>query len=82
MQTLARYPNTGWLRTDVAGSTSIVDAALTQGSGYFTGARAVIRTTNWSYDTARVSAHTGTTLTRARATAWARSNGVISSATN
>ncbi|MBK8338834.1 MAG: right-handed parallel beta-helix repeat-containing protein [Flavobacteriales bacterium] len=63
MQTLARYPNTGWLRTDVAASTSIVDAALTQGSGYFTGARAVIRTTNWSYDTARVSAHTGTTLT-------------------
>ena len=61
--TLARYPNTGWLRTDVAASTSIVDAALTQGSGYFTGARAVIRTTNWSYDTARVSAHSGTTLT-------------------
>lgn len=63
LQTLARYPNTGWLRTDNASSTSTVDAALTQGSGYFTGATLVLRTTNWSYDTARVTAHTGTTLT-------------------
>ncbi len=63
MQTLARYPNTGWLRTDNASSGSTVDAALTHGSGYFTGATMVLRTTNWSYDTARVTAHTGTTLT-------------------
>ncbi len=63
LQNLARFPNTGWLRTDNAASTSTVDAALTQGSGYFTGATMVIRTTNWSYDTARVTAHNGTTLT-------------------
>lgn len=63
LQNLARFPNTGWLRTDNAASTSTVDAALTQGSGYFTGATMVLRTTNWSYDTARVTAHTGTTLT-------------------
>ncbi|MBK7382081.1 MAG: right-handed parallel beta-helix repeat-containing protein [Flavobacteriales bacterium] len=63
MMTTARYPNTGWLRTDNASSTSLTDAALTQGSGYFTGSRLVIRTTNWSYDTAFVSAQNNTTLT-------------------
>ena len=63
LQTIARYPNTGWLRTDNAASTSTTDAALTQGSGYWTGARMVLRTTNWSYDTALVTAHSGTTLT-------------------
>ncbi|MCB9184764.1 MAG: T9SS type A sorting domain-containing protein [Flavobacteriales bacterium] len=60
---LARFPNEGWMRTDIANSTSTTDATLTQGSGYFTGATMVIRTTNWSYDTAFVSTHSGTTLT-------------------
>lgn len=60
---LARFPNEGWMRTDIANSTSTTDATLTQGSGYFTGATMVIRTTNWSYDTAFVSSHSGTTLT-------------------
>ncbi|MBP6390710.1 MAG: right-handed parallel beta-helix repeat-containing protein [Flavobacteriales bacterium] len=63
MLTIARYPNTGWLRNDLGSATSLQDAGLTQGSGYWTGATLVIRTTNWSYDTARVTAHTGTTLT-------------------
>lgn len=63
LQTLARYPNTGWLRTDVSNSTSTTDAALTQGSNYWNGATIVLRTTNWSYDTAFVTANNGTTLT-------------------
>ncbi|HRH37380.1 MAG TPA: right-handed parallel beta-helix repeat-containing protein, partial [Flavobacteriales bacterium] len=63
LQVLARFPNTGWLTTDNASSTSTTDAALTQGSSYWNGATAVIRTTNWSYDTAFVTANTGTTLT-------------------
>lgn len=61
---LARFPNTGqWLFTDAHTGTTTTDSHITQGSGYFTGATLVIRTTNWSYDTAYVSAHSGTTLT-------------------
>jgi len=63
MQTLARFPNTGWARTDVANSTSTTDATLNQSSGYWTGATMVIRTTNWSYDTAYVTAFNSGVLT-------------------
>jgi hypothetical protein len=63
LMTIARYPNSGWLRVDQGTSTSTTDSELTQGSGYWTGATAVIRTTNWSYDTARVTAFSGNTLT-------------------
>ncbi|MBV6406210.1 MAG: right-handed parallel beta-helix repeat-containing protein [Flavobacteriales bacterium] len=63
LQTLARYPNSGWLRNDQGTATSTQDAALTQPAGYWTGATMVMRTTNWSYDTARVTAFTGNTLT-------------------
>ena len=41
--TLARYPNTGWLRNDVGTSTSINDDALTQPAGYWNGAEVVQR---------------------------------------
>ena len=63
LQTIARFPNTGWLRVDQATSTSLTDAELTQATGYWNGATAVIRTTNWSYDTARVSAFSNGVLT-------------------
>ncbi len=63
LQTLARYPNTGWLRNDLGTATTTQDAALTQPAGYWTGATMVMRTANWSYDTARVTAHNGITLT-------------------
>ncbi len=72
LQTLARFPNSGWLRTDVSNSTSTTDAALTQGSGFWKGATMVLRTTNWSYDTAFVTANSGTTLTH---TATGNNNG-------
>ena len=61
---LARFPNAGqWLFTNSHTGTTTTDSDITQGSGYFTGSTLVIRTTNWSYDTAFVSAHTGTSLT-------------------
>ncbi|WKZ65109.1 MAG: right-handed parallel beta-helix repeat-containing protein [Flavobacteriales bacterium] len=63
LQTIARFPNTGWLRVDQGTSTSLTDAELSQPNGYWTGATAVIRTTNWSYDTAYVSAFSNGVLT-------------------
>ena len=63
LQRLARYPNTGWARTDNCSSTSTVDADLTQPAGHFNGATLIIRTTNWSYDTAHVTAYSNGTLT-------------------
>ncbi|HRD54637.1 MAG TPA: right-handed parallel beta-helix repeat-containing protein, partial [Flavobacteriales bacterium] len=63
LQEIARFPNTGWLRVDQGTSTSLTDSELTQPNGYWNGATAVIRTTNWSYDTAYVSAFNNSTLT-------------------
>lgn len=63
LQNIARFPNSGWLRVDGGTSTSLTDADLTQPNGYWNGATAVIRTTNWSYDTAYVSAHANGVLT-------------------
>ncbi len=60
---IARFPNTGWLRVDQGTSTSLTDSELDQPNGYWTGATAVIRTTNWSYDTAYVSAFGNGVLT-------------------
>ncbi len=63
LMTLARYPNSGWLRMDNGTATSLHDADLSQPNGYWTGATAVIRGTNWSYDLTEVSGHSNSTLT-------------------
>lgn len=63
LMTLARYPNTGWLRNDNGSATHITDAALTQPDGYWVGAQLVVRSSNWSYDTPIISGHSGTTIT-------------------
>ncbi len=55
LQTLARYPNTGWLSTNTMTATSITSNGLGQGNGYWNGATAVIRSTNWSYENSTVS---------------------------
>lgn len=60
--TLARFPNTGWLRNDQGTGTQITDSELTQPNGYWTGATAVIRSSNWSYDAVTINAHNGTTI--------------------
>lgn len=51
---IARFPNSGWLRNDVGTSSQITDSDLTQPAGYWNGATVVVRSTAWSYDTARV----------------------------
>lgn len=58
LMTLARFPNTGWLRNDNGSSTEINDAGLTQAAGYWNGAEVVVRSSNWSYDVAPVTGHT------------------------
>ena len=62
LMTLARYPNTGWLRNDNGTSSQIQDSEITQASGYWTGSTVVVRTSGWSYDTAFVSSHAGSTV--------------------
>ena len=62
--TLARHPNTGWLR-NVQGSTSTINAgnALNQPNGHWNGATVVIRSTNWSYENSTVNSFSNGTLT-------------------
>ncbi|MBL8002610.1 MAG: right-handed parallel beta-helix repeat-containing protein [Flavobacteriales bacterium] len=55
LMTLARYPNSGWLRNDNGTSTRINDDALTQAAGYWNGAQVVIRGSNWSYDISQIT---------------------------
>ena len=49
--TLARFPNTGWLRND-NGSARRSMIRTTQAAGYWNGAEVVVRSSNWSYDVA------------------------------
>jgi hypothetical protein len=60
--TPARYPNTGWLRNSQGGGTQIQSADLTQPSGYWNGATAVVRTSSSSFDTLVVSNYSNGTL--------------------
>lgn len=62
LQTLARYPNTGWLRVNTSTNTSLTSSNITQSSGYWNGASMVIRSTNWCYENRVISAHNGTTI--------------------
>jgi len=56
LMTLARYPNTGWLRNENVTSSRINDNALTQASGHWVGGQVVVRSTNWSYDVSTITA--------------------------
>lgn len=62
LMTLARYPNTGWLRVGTASTTQLTSAGLTQNNGHWNGADLVIRSTNWCYENAVVGSHTNTSL--------------------
>ena len=62
LMTLARYPNTGWLRMNSGTPTSLHDADLGQPAGYWTGAQAVIRASHWSYDVAEITGYSDHTL--------------------
>ena len=61
--TLARFPNSGWLRVNSGSTTQLTSSGITQSSGYWNGARLVVRSSNWSYETPTVSGHTNTSIT-------------------
>ena len=64
IMTIARYPNTGFLKVDNNnGNTGFYDAALLQSSGYWNGTNCRIRTANWAYETRTVSNFNGGTIT-------------------
>ncbi|MGV3637661.1 MAG: right-handed parallel beta-helix repeat-containing protein, partial [Flavobacteriales bacterium] len=63
LQTLARFPNTGWLRVNTSTATSLTSTNITQASGYWNGASLVIRSTNWCYENRVINGHTGSTIT-------------------
>lgn len=61
--TLARWPNSDWARNSSASGTTLQSSSITQSSGFFTGARCVVRSTASSVDTLRINNHSGSTLT-------------------
>ena len=61
-QTLCRYPNTGWLRSDNGSSTYLYDAQLTHAAGYWNNAGLVVRSSNWSYGVSTISSYSSGTL--------------------
>jgi hypothetical protein len=63
LQTLARYPNTGWLRVSTCNNTQLTSSNLTQSSGHWSGATMVLRSTNWCYENRTINTHSGNSLT-------------------
>lgn len=63
LQTLARFPNSGWLRVNTSTTTSLTSSNITQSSGYWNNATMVIRSTNWCYENRVISNHSGSTIT-------------------
>lgn len=71
LMTIARYPNSGFLRIDVPNSNNgFYDAALGQAPGYFNGANVKVRTVNWTYEIRRVSNFSGGNITYASPTVY------------
>jgi len=55
IQTIARYPNKGYLRFDYnSDSIHFVDKTLNQEEGYWNGANVRMRTKNWVYETRQI----------------------------
>lgn len=64
LTTIARTPNAGlWYRNSNGQNNTMTSANITQSSGYFTGARCILRSTASSVDTLRITNHSGSTLT-------------------
>lgn len=62
-QTLARTPNSGWFRVMTSSKTQLTSPDIVQGNDYWTGGELVLRTTNWCYENATITANTGNSLT-------------------
>lgn len=60
--TQARYPNSGWLRNTQGGGNQLQSSDLTQPNGYWNGALAVVRSSNWAFDTMLVGSYANGTL--------------------
>jgi hypothetical protein len=59
LMTVARFPNSRFLKTDYANSTTAFDdAELTQASGYWNQATCRVRSANWCYESRTVSSYT------------------------
>jgi len=65
LMTIARYPNTGFLKIDAGnGKSGFSDAAINnQSSGYFNGATCKIRSINWIYEKKTVLSFSGGQIT-------------------
>ncbi|MBN1396637.1 MAG: right-handed parallel beta-helix repeat-containing protein [Bacteroidetes bacterium] len=67
--TLARYPNSGFIPISTTdGNTTLSSDAITQASGFWTGANWRGRTNAWTFENIIVTGHNGTTLTLASKT--------------
>lgn len=66
--TPARYPNTGWLFNDQCNGWQVHSADLTQGNGYWNGAKMIFRTTPHSFDTINITTYANGTLNLATQT--------------
>ncbi|MFZ1666165.1 MAG: right-handed parallel beta-helix repeat-containing protein [Flavobacteriales bacterium] len=62
MMTMARYPNSGWLRNSQGGGTQIQSNDLTQPNGYWNGGLAVVRSSSSSFDTLTISNYSNHTI--------------------
>lgn len=62
LQTLARYPNTGWLRVNTSSNGQLTSTGVTQANGHWNNATLVIRSTNWCYENRTISGHSGSAL--------------------
>jgi len=71
LMTIARYPNTGFLKVDAnISNTGIYDAALFHPPGFWVGSNIRLRTKNWSYESKIITAYSGGNLTFNSATQY------------
>jgi hypothetical protein len=72
LMTIARYPNTGFLKIDYPnGNTGLYSTQLNQPSGFWNGANCRIRTITWAYETKKVASFGGGTVTFTTPTTYA-----------
>ena len=64
--TVARYPNTTWLRNSCGSNSNLLSEAITQPSNYWTGAGVTLRSAAGSVDTLTVADQLGSTLSFTR----------------
>lgn len=64
LMTIARYPNTGFLKINFSnGNWGLYSAQLNQANGFWNSANCRVRTINWTYETKKVASFGGGTIT-------------------